>query len=445
MKVATAGLGHSPYHAPIPQLAGDADPLLAELCRIASAAADRAWATYTRDELMEVVADGADGTPSYRIDELVEAPIVEACVRHGVNVLSEEIGFVDRGSARTVVIDPLDGSANAAHGVPLSCFSACLLVDGTPFSALTCWLEHGTTVSATIGMTTPLRTTGRRTLNGAAVGLLRPKRGERGESARGWWAVADRAARVRILSSSCLEAMLVVQGAIDAFADPGSDTHRIVDLAAAMVLAPAAGGAVRDVYGRPLTFTPDLRMRWSGIVAATEQLADEIAETVRTALPPTLGEVHAGGQRFGLRRARWEDVPALVALVAPDALSAGHGGVSDEAGWARIFRRIDAHPGELLVVATDPAGEPVATCQLTVLDGLAYGGLRRTQVESFSVRADHRGRGLGAAMLEWAATYARSQGCGVLQLTSNMRRDRAHAFYRRQGFEQSHAGMKLVL
>lgn len=74
--------------------------------------------------------------------------------------------------------------------------------------------------------------------------------------------------------------MLVAEGATDAFADAGSDTHRIVDLAAAMVTVPAAGGAVIDVHGRPIEIDPDLTRRWSGIVAASPQLAEELAETI---------------------------------------------------------------------------------------------------------------------------------------------------------------------
>lgn len=442
---ATGIAGFSPYGAPEPRIAPDADPLLADLCRIASAAVDAAWRDHPRDALSAVVAQGADGTPSYLIDELVEAPIVAACERVGVNVLSEEIGFLDRGSARTVVVDPLDGSANAASGVPLSCFSAALLHDDRPVSALTCWLENGATVSATAGVPSSIRTTGRTRLDGAAVGLLRPKRGERGESARGWWAIADRAARVRILSSSCLEAMLVAQGSIDAFADAGSDTHRIVDLAAAMVIVESAGGAVRDVYGRPLTFEPDLGRRWSGVVASTGDLADEIARLVADVLPDVLGTWESGGSSYELRRARREDVPAIRDLLAADAMSSGHGGVDDENGWSEVFARIDARPGEWLLVATDPRGAAAATVQLTVLDGLGYGGLRHVRLEGLAVRVDLRGAGLGGQLLDWATAWARAQGAGAITLTSNLRRERAIAFYDRHGFEFTHAGLRLVL
>jgi myo-inositol-1(or 4)-monophosphatase len=266
--------------------------------RTAAAAAREAYAAaqakHGRAALAEVVADGADGTPTMRIDVLVETAILAAVeAASPVNVLTEETGWVDRGSALTLVMDPVDGSANAAAGVPLSAFSGALAVDGVFIEALTVWLETGRGWWARKDRPTALRTSGRTTLDGAAVSLLRPHPAKPGPSAA-WWAVAQRAARIRILSTSCLEAALVVEGATDAFADAATDTHRLVDLAAALVLAEAAGGAVRDVFGRPLELDTDLTRRWSGVVAATPELADELAQTLRMAhANPT--EVTAGG------------------------------------------------------------------------------------------------------------------------------------------------------
>ncbi|MFC5829410.1 inositol monophosphatase family protein [Nonomuraea insulae] len=237
---------------------------------------------HDRATLAAVVADGADGTPTMRIDVLVEDAILTALARHPVNVLTEETGWVDNGSALTLVMDPVDGSANAAAGVPLSAFSATVAEDGVFTEALTVWLETGRSWWAKTGVPSPLRTTGRTSLTGAAVSLLRPHPANPGAAAA-WWEVARRAARVRILSTSCLEGALVAQGATDAFADAATDTHRLVDIAASVVLAEAGGGAVRDVFGRAVELDTDLTRRWSGVVAATPELADELASVLRKA------------------------------------------------------------------------------------------------------------------------------------------------------------------
>lgn len=73
----------------------------------------------------------------------------------------------------------------------------------------------------------------------------------------------------------------MLQGSTDAFLDAASDTHRLVDLAAAVVLLPLAGGHVLDVFERPIVFDIDQARRWSGIVAASEALAYELAVLAR--------------------------------------------------------------------------------------------------------------------------------------------------------------------
>lgn len=82
--------------------------------------------------------------------------------------------YVDNGSAVTLVTDPVDGTANAAAGVPLSAFAGVIAVDQTPTEALTCWLDTGRCWHTVAGQPTPYRTSGRAELNGAAVSLLRP-------------------------------------------------------------------------------------------------------------------------------------------------------------------------------------------------------------------------------------------------------------------------------
>jgi myo-inositol-1(or 4)-monophosphatase len=234
---------------------------------------------YTRTELERPLELGADGTPTMMIDGIVEEAIIHATSSLSVNILSEEIGFVDRGSSLTLVVDPLDGSANAAAGVPLSCFSAALVDDSAFVAALTLWFDGGRfwggTADGSVLVGHPpggWRTTERKSLHGAAISLLRPHQNTWGV----WQAMVTRAARVRVLSCSTLEGALVLQGSIDAFADAGSDTHRIVDLVAAIVLLPLAGGVVCDLYGRPIEFDTDLTRRWSGVVAASPELAEEL-------------------------------------------------------------------------------------------------------------------------------------------------------------------------
>jgi len=251
------------------------DPVLDAAASAACNAWTSAVARYDRAELIEIVAEGADLTPTTRLDDIVESAIVAAIEPHGVDVLSEEIGHIDNGSDTTIVIDPIDGTGNAAAGVPFSAFTGAIARDGRFVEGLTVWLTTGKRWWAHVDHPSPLRTTGRRSLDGAVVSMIRPK-----GSGAGFLAVAGRCDRVRILGSSSIEAALVADGSLDAFLDAGSDTHRIVDLAAAVVLVEQAGGVVADTRGRPVEFTVEIDRRWSGVVAATAELAEELVDVV---------------------------------------------------------------------------------------------------------------------------------------------------------------------
>ncbi len=146
-----------------------------------------------------------------------------------------------------------------------------------------------------------------------------------------------------------------------------------------------------------------------------------------------------------IRRARPDDVAAIVQMLADDQLGATRDSPDDLGPYLRAFEQIAADPNQLLVVAADAADEPVATLQLTFIPGLARQGALRGQIEAVRVRADHRGSGVGAELMAWAIAESRRQGCALVQLTSDITRADAHRFYERLGFVPSHTGFKLKL
>lgn len=145
-----------------------------------------------------------------------------------------------------------------------------------------------------------------------------------------------------------------------------------------------------------------------------------------------------------VRRARRDDVGAIVSLIADDQLAADREDLTDLTAYLTAFDRIDADPAQLLVVADD-GSSVVGTLQLSVIPGLSRRGALRGQVEAVRVAQSQRGRGLGQALLLWAVEEARARGCSVLQLTTDKQRTAAHRFYERLGFVASHEGLKLTL
>lgn len=147
-----------------------------------------------------------------------------------------------------------------------------------------------------------------------------------------------------------------------------------------------------------------------------------------------------------LRKARSEDLPAIVGLLAADGLGKGRedAGLPLDQAYTGAFEALDSDPNQFLVVALD--GEMiVGTMQLTFIAGISRKGAWRGQIEAVRVAASHRGGGLGQQMFEFAIEEARSRGCSLVQLTTDKTREDAHRFYDRLGFVASHIGYKLKL
>ncbi|HKC06277.1 MAG TPA: GNAT family N-acetyltransferase [Methylomirabilota bacterium] len=146
------------------------------------------------------------------------------------------------------------------------------------------------------------------------------------------------------------------------------------------------------------------------------------------------------------RRARADDVPDIVRLLADDPLGAArerHESPLPES-YARAFRAIEQDANNELVVAC--RGERVVgVLQLTYIPSLTYQGGWRALIEGVRVDSGERSQGLGKALFEWAIGRARERGCHLVQLTTDKARPDAKRFYEGLGFVASHEGLKLHL
>lgn len=149
-------------------------------------------------------------------------------------------------------------------------------------------------------------------------------------------------------------------------------------------------------------------------------------------------------QTHRVRRAVASDLAPLVALLADDPLGRDRED-PDLAGYRRAFAAIDQDPAQLLTVVVDAQDSVVGTGQLTLTPGLSRGGTLRATLEAVRIAQSLRGQGVGSAFVRWAAGWAREQGAGLLQLTTDRSRTRAQDFYASLGFTSSHVGMKLPL
>ena len=144
-----------------------------------------------------------------------------------------------------------------------------------------------------------------------------------------------------------------------------------------------------------------------------------------------------------LRRATAADVPAIMRLLADDELGQARES-GDEGLYTRAFAEIERDANNLILVIDMDGG--VAGCaQLTIIPGLGRGAVKRGQIEAVRVASGHRGQGLGRWFMQALIETARARGCGLGQLTSDIRRPDAHRFYESLGFTASHVGFKLAL
>jgi GNAT superfamily N-acetyltransferase len=155
--------------------------------------------------------------------------------------------------------------------------------------------------------------------------------------------------------------------------------------------------------------------------------------------------------RLVVRPAREAELGRIVELFALGAVPGGAPSTEDpddlgpyRAAWRDIVDGGIGRNGDVVLVAV-LAGEVVGVCQLLVFRHLQARGGLCAELESVHVHPDHRGTGVGGALLREAIERARALGCYRVQLTSNAGRPDAHRFYERLGFVPSHVGFKLLL
>jgi GNAT superfamily N-acetyltransferase len=99
----------------------------------------------------------------------------------------------------------------------------------------------------------------------------------------------------------------------------------------------------------------------------------------------------------------------------------------------RRFARIDGRPDQIALVAED-GGVPVGWIHVARHPYLESDST--AEILGLVVGDGHRSRGVGRLLVEAGERWARGAGCAALRVRSRVTRDRAHAFYERQGFRR---------
>ena len=142
-----------------------------------------------------------------------------------------------------------------------------------------------------------------------------------------------------------------------------------------------------------------------------------------------------------VRPAAEADLPAVLALYAQPGFDDHTLPIADA---RRLWARFAAYPDYTLYVAED-GGTIVGSFALLVMDNLGHCGAPSAVVEDVVVAAQAQGKGIGKAMMAFARERCREKGCYKLMLSSNAKRESAHAFYESLGFARHGYSFRLDL
>ena len=263
-------------------------------------------------QLAEIVGMGADGEHTKGIDSVAELAAIEFLedADPKMNILSEEVGYIERGSALTAVIDPIDSTINATalpnfhhpepedlteraavpgggpevnqhlYGYPYFAFSIGIFEDGRPIAGCVRNLPTAELFTVVRGSPVeldgvPVTGSGKTCVDGARIGFVRP------ETTTALRAIepllVGTRTRVRIAGCSALDLALIASGILDGVVNPNRVSplgygEKIVDYAGAWPMLLQSGGVLSHNDGSPVPDAFDLSLRTPILAAATPEL-----------------------------------------------------------------------------------------------------------------------------------------------------------------------------
>ncbi len=220
---------------------------------------------------------GADGTPTKYIDKIAEEVAINLIKKSKlpVNLLSEEIGFIDKKSPYTFVLDPVDGTRNACRGIPF--YAVSLAVGSSTLSDI----SYGIVKNIATGDIFIAEKGHGSFLNNRQLVipdvpandiLLSLTLGKNGNPLT---CELSKTHFIRSLGCASLEMCLVATGALDGYV-VGRDFMRVTDIAASALILREAGGNVLNFLGEPLDMPLSLDERVGFIAAGSRSLINSI-------------------------------------------------------------------------------------------------------------------------------------------------------------------------
>lgn len=204
----------------------------------------------------------------YRSDLAADRVAVEVLTDAGLGVLSEESGEHWPERDIVVALDPVDGSTNAARGLPWFATSVCALDELGPRAAVVANQSTGVRYEAVRGGGAhadgvTLQASGCTSLARAVVGV-----NGHPPSHPGW-------RQSRVLGAAALDLCAVASGVLDAYVDWTGGSLAPWDYLGGLLVCVEAGASIADAFERPLVARGHGDRR-APVAAATGELLAEV-------------------------------------------------------------------------------------------------------------------------------------------------------------------------
>lgn len=134
-----------------------------------------------------------------------------------------------------------------------------------------------------------------------------------------------------------------------------------------------------------------------------------------------------------IREASESDLPDILKLYGQPEIDDGE--ILPLNAAKQIFAQFALYPHYHLYVA-ERGSKIVGSYAFLIMHNLGHMGAPSAVVEDVVVDPACQGEGIGKLMMQHALKCAGIAGCYKLTLSSNAKRDRAHAFYEKLGFER---------
>lgn len=238
-----------------------------------------------RAEAYEPYGRGAGGDISRKIDIVAEREAIDTLKEHGLKcaVITEESGTVvlsDGKPSGYVVLDAVDGTANALRGLPFYCCSIAF-ADEYRLSAV----KHAVVMDLFTGDVYSASKGNGAFVNGARMQVSKEVKesyvvgmnlsGVPPERIEKLKPVMSRPNHVRHFGANALELCIFARGLIDVFIDL-RDKIRVTDMAAAYLIVREAGGILISENGNDLDSDLDIKSRLSFIAAANKSALSDV-------------------------------------------------------------------------------------------------------------------------------------------------------------------------